>query len=710
MSRITRKRIRPPRPRFQQMFMDRLESRVLLSLTVPAFDSKPGAKATLYLDFDGDTTATWDTYHPGTTPAFTMDADATSFSNSELSAITEICQRVAEKYSPFDVNVTTTDPGTLRNGTSIRIVVGGNGGWTGGTYGGISYVGAFINSEPNTGWAFSSNLSNSAKNCAEAASHEAGHMFGLQHQSLYDSNGNKTVEYYAGDSQRAPVMGNSYAAARGLWWYGHPATSSTAYQDDVAVISSLSNGFGYRADEAGGTLATAATLIVAGNQYSASGVITTISDVDEYAFTVATSGTVSFHMKVAAFGPMLDAKLLLQDAAGNPLSTADTSTLGEDLTLTLTPGTYYVAAESHGNTGDIGQYTLTGSFAAAAPVAPTTPSGLVAEVVSPTQVHLTWTDQSDNETRFQIESSIDGANWTLLGSVGSNITSFDDSSAQPGGSYEYRVSAFNDTAQSGYALTSFVTTWGGGSGLHADYFNAADLSGDPVVSQTDSAINFNWQSNSPAGGIDPQTYSVRWTGRVQPLESGSYLFVTTADDGVRLWVNGQLLIDRWTDVKVNGDLNGDGVVDATDFATMYQNMGQSGGAAQGDLNGDGLINFADFQLMELNFGNGVSPVTDSGAITLQAGAKYDITLEYYQQSGPASIKLEWITPSQIQEVIPQSALFLPLASPAAVPAPLPAPLSTKQSTADKKKQVQSIFSLLPIVKPQPLRIRPAARK
>src|SRR5947199_10108678 len=90
------------------MMLDALGRRVLRSggVIVPVFNSKVGAKATLFLDFDGDTTADWGNassmYHPGTTPAFNSDSDPTSFSNGELSAIAEVCARVAEKYSPFD--------------------------------------------------------------------------------------------------------------------------------------------------------------------------------------------------------------------------------------------------------------------------------------------------------------------------------------------------------------------------------------------------------------------------------------------------------------------------------------------------------------------------------------------------------------------------------------------------------------------------------
>lgn len=694
--------------------LDRLEQRVLLSggLTVPVFNSKLGAKATLFLDFDGDTTADWGNstvYHPGTTPAFDSDNDPTTFSNSELSVISEVCARVAEKYSPFDLNLTTVDPGSYLNGKAARVVIGGTGtSWAGGTYGGLSFVSGFTNGDPNTGWIFSTNLSNVPKWIAEATSHEAGHLFGLQHQSIYDASGSKLAEYAPGDSAHTPVMGNSYNAVRGLWWYGHPATSSVAYQDDVAVISNVSNGFGYRADEAGGTIATAGSLSVNGNSYSASGVITTVSDVDLYRFTVPSTGSVTLNLNVAQFGAMLDGKLQLEDSTGQVLVTADTDSLSETMTLSLTAGTYYVAAESHGATGDIGQYTISGSFSTATIAPPSDPANLLATVVSPTAVHLIWTDQSNNEAGFRLESSTDGTNWSAMGTVGANVTSFDDTHALPGTTYTYRVRAYIDSLNSGYAISPAVTTWGGGSGLHADYFDNSDFTGN-MVSQTDATVNFNWQSGSPTNGISPGTYSVRWTGQVQALETGTYQFSTTADDGVRLWVNGQMLVDRWSDVNLNGDANGDGVVDRTDLAIMYQHMGQAGGLAQGDFNGDGVVNFIDFQIVETNFGNPVSPVTNSGSIALQAGVKYDIKLEYYELSGAASVKLVWETPSSVTQVIPQGELFLPPAPPmpGALPSASVVPYGEVGEGSDlTKKKIapvkvsKAIFSVTPVVQVQ----------
>lgn len=85
-----------------------------------------------------------------------------------------------------------------------------------------------------------------------------------------------------------------------------------------------------------------------------------------------------------------------------------------------------------------------------------------------------------------------------------------------------------------------ITNWQG------EYFNNRWLTGTPALTRDDADINFNWGSGSPAAGISGDDFSVRWT-RTLYFDAGTYRFATTSDDGVRLWVNGHLLIDRWQD-------------------------------------------------------------------------------------------------------------------------------------------------------------------
>jgi hypothetical protein len=80
-----------------------------------------------------------------------------------------------------------------------------------------------------------------------------------------------------------------------------------------------------------------------------------------------------------------------------------------------------------------------------------------------------------------------------------------------------------------------------------EYFDNATLSGQPALVRDDEWIDFDWIYGSPVPDvIGGDTFSVRWTQTLD-LPAGNYRFVTTVDDGVRLWVNGHLLIESWRD-------------------------------------------------------------------------------------------------------------------------------------------------------------------
>src|SRR5438552_17283530 len=83
-----------------------------------------------------------------------------------------------------------------------------------------------------------------------------------------------------------------------------------------------------------------------------------------------------------------------------------------------------------------------------------------------------------------------------------------------------------------------------GIGLRAEYFDNPDLTALKAV-RTDASVNFNWGGQSPVAMIGADTFSVRWKGQVVPAFSETYTFYTQSDDGVRLWINGQLIIDDW---------------------------------------------------------------------------------------------------------------------------------------------------------------------
>jgi beta-glucosidase len=93
--------------------------------------------------------------------------------------------------------------------------------------------------------------------------------------------------------------------------------------------------------------------------------------------------------------------------------------------------------------------------------------------------------------------------------------------------------------------SDFVTAPGGESGLKGEYFDNEDLKGSPVLVRTDRHVHFDWGEGSFAPGQPVDHFAIRWTGYFIPKESGDYQFFTSADDGVRLYIDDERTIDDW---------------------------------------------------------------------------------------------------------------------------------------------------------------------
>jgi hypothetical protein len=78
-----------------------------------------------------------------------------------------------------------------------------------------------------------------------------------------------------------------------------------------------------------------------------------------------------------------------------------------------------------------------------------------------------------------------------------------------------------------------------------EYYDNASLLGEPVLIREDPELDFNWILDSPAPGIPPDNFSVRWTRSFDFFEGGDYRFFAEVDDGIRLYVDGWLVIDAW---------------------------------------------------------------------------------------------------------------------------------------------------------------------
>lgn len=87
------------------------------------------------------------------------------------------------------------------------------------------------------------------------------------------------------------------------------------------------------------------------------------------------------------------------------------------------------------------------------------------------------------------------------------------------------------------------------------YYNNTDLSGAPVQTICSPVIDFNWGIGSPAGGVNPDNFSVRWTSTQVFQAAGMYQFNVTAEDGVRLYINGNPVINSMDNVPAPRDLS-----------------------------------------------------------------------------------------------------------------------------------------------------------
>jgi glucose/arabinose dehydrogenase len=82
--------------------------------------------------------------------------------------------------------------------------------------------------------------------------------------------------------------------------------------------------------------------------------------------------------------------------------------------------------------------------------------------------------------------------------------------------------------------------------FHAQYFNNMTLSGTPVLDRCEPSVNYDWGTGGPDNGVGINNFSARWSGTFN-LAAGTYAFTATADDGIRVYVDGTLLIDEWID-------------------------------------------------------------------------------------------------------------------------------------------------------------------
>lgn len=181
--------------------------------------------------------------------------------------------------------------------------------------------------------------------------------------------------------------------------------------------------------------------------------------------------------------------------------------------------------------------------------------------------------------------------------LSSEATSKENFRVQPISGQPYLLTKSGKTNIAPFA----ATVWGNGNGLKGEYYNDAKFS-NLVFTRVDPYIVFQeWMTLGVHHKIPGVTYSIRWTGQLMAQFSEAYTFYLTAGGGHRLWVNGQLMLEKWEELY------------PTDFT--------------------------------------------SKTINLVAGQKYDIKLEYFNSDSRSALELGWSSASTPQEYIPLSQLF-----------------------------------------------------
>ncbi|MFC1635368.1 PA14 domain-containing protein [Planctomycetota bacterium] len=173
---------------------------------------------------------------------------------------------------------------------------------------------------------------------------------------------------------------------------------------------------------------------------------------------------------------------------------------------------------------------------------------------------------------------------------------------EPDTTYYWRVDEFDGAGTNTGEVWSFTTARIGG-GVKGQYFKGMNFE-TFVLTRTDPQIDFDW---GDPGGPDPAVgddqFSIRWNGEVEAAFTETYTFYTRSDDGVRLWIDGELIIENWTNHAATEDK-------------------------------------AEFDLV--------------------AGNTHSLQMEYYEDGSGAVAQLSWSSPRTPKQIIPQAALSLPL--------------------------------------------------
>lgn len=413
---------------------------LLLQLTghlqiVPVLNSYPSARAVIFLDFDGQAVV-------GT--SWTSFGEPLYCDNSGLNSaqITEIFNRVAEDYRPFNINITTDStkyfaaPLTQRT----RVIFTLTSDWYPVNVGGVSFFGSFSSGEDLPCFVFSGKYYGRINRIAEAGSHEAGHTLGLYHQARYDDNCNKLEDYNIGQGSGeigwAPIMGKGYYQNFTLWHNGPDEWGCNNYHSDLDIITSSTNGFGYRPDDHGSDFTNATQPTFSNNQFSATGVVERNTDKDMFRFIMPGKGrfqldAVPYNVGTGNAGSDLDMQVTLYDESQSVLSVYNPGTLLNSVADTLlNSGTYYLKVEGKGNLyapayASLGSYSLLGNIQIGGNITLPLRRFELRGLQNGDKHQLNWLIDADEKIVGQVlEIATDGRNFITLAEANSETRSY----------------------------------------------------------------------------------------------------------------------------------------------------------------------------------------------------------------------------------------------------------------------------------------------
>jgi hypothetical protein len=254
------------------------------------------------------------------------------------------------------------------------------------------------------------------------------------------------------------------------------------------------------------------------------------------------------------------------------------------------------AVDTAGNvSGNGAALAVTTATAVADSTPPTSPTGLVARVVSPTQVRLNWQPGTDDVGVTGYQVSRDGV---PVGTAA--VFSYSDTTVRAG-AHTYAVTGRDAAGNlSPAASADVVVPSAAANGLTGSYFDTAGFTSKKLV-RTDPTIAFSWGTARPAATVGADTFSVQWTGSLLPVADGTYTFYLSSDEGVRLWIDGAPVLDDWTPH--------------------------------------------------------LAREVRSGAVPLTASRAHVVRIDYYDKTGAASVRLSWSGPGFGKQVVPATQLL-----------------------------------------------------